>query len=157
MHRKAKVWIVDDDSSIRWVLERALTQAGIENESFPDADQLLARIVSEQPDVIISDIRMPGTDGLELLAKINDTYPELRSSGDAAFDGLKLIIEEGQNRGVFKQGDVEVLALAAWSGIHGLSMLLISGNLPEILGIPVELRSLTTAITTTLLEGLKAH
>jgi len=87
----------------------------------------------------------------------DDTYPELRSSGDAAFDGLKLMIEEGQNRGVFKQGDVEVLALAAWSGIHGLSMLLISGNLSEILGIPVELRSLTTAVTTTLLEGLKAH
>ena len=87
----------------------------------------------------------------------DDTYPELRLSGDAAFDGLKLMIEEGQNRGVFKQGDVEILALAAWSGIHGLSMLLISGNLPEILGIPVELRSLTTAVTTTLLEGLKAH
>ena len=87
----------------------------------------------------------------------DDTYPELRSSGDAAFNGLKLMIEEGQNRGVFKQGDVEVLALAAWSGIHGLSMLLISGNLSEILGIPVELRSLTNAITTTLLEGLKAH
>jgi len=87
----------------------------------------------------------------------DDTYPELRLSGDAAFDGLKLMIEEGQNCGVFKQGDVEILALAAWSGIHGLSMLLISGNLPEILGIPVELRSLTTAVTTTLLEGLKAH
>ncbi len=87
----------------------------------------------------------------------DDTYPELRLSGDAAIDGLKLMIEEGQNRGQFKQGDVEVLALAAWSGIHGLSMLLISGNLPEILNIPVEPHSLTTAVTTTLLEGLKAH
>ena len=42
MHRTAKVWVVDDDSSIRWVLERALNQAGIENESFADADLLLA-------------------------------------------------------------------------------------------------------------------
>ena len=77
MHRTAKVWVVDDDSSIRWVLERALNQANIDNESFSDGDQLLQRIKTEQPDVIISDIRMPGTDGLELLSLINDDYPEL--------------------------------------------------------------------------------
>lgn len=77
MHRHNKVWVVDDDSSIRWVLERALTQAGIDNESFGDADQLLQRIQTEQPDVIISDIRMPGTDGLELLSQINEKYPDL--------------------------------------------------------------------------------
>lgn len=86
----------------------------------------------------------------------DDTYPDLRASGDAAFDGLKVIIEEGQARGVFKQGDIEMLALSAWSGIHGLTLLLISGNLPEILTIPVDTRLLTTAITTNLLEGLKA-
>ena len=73
MQRQPKVWVADDDSSIRWVLERALNQAGIDNESFADADALLRQITSEQPDVIISDIRMPGTDGLQLLAKINDT------------------------------------------------------------------------------------
>ncbi|MEP5569763.1 MAG: nitrogen regulation protein NR(I) [Halioglobus sp.] len=77
MHSQAKVWVVDDDSSIRWVLERALKQAGINNESFSDADQLLKRIVSETPDVIISDIRMPGTDGLELLSQINASHPQL--------------------------------------------------------------------------------
>ncbi len=77
MHSQAKVWVADDDSSIRWVLERALNQAGIENRSFEDADQLLRQIAAEQPDVIISDIRMPGTDGLELLEKINTQYPDL--------------------------------------------------------------------------------
>lgn len=77
MPRPRTVWIADDDDSIRWVLEKTLTQAGIDNTSFVDADQLLQQIKSEVPDVIISDIRMPGTDGLALLAHINETYPEL--------------------------------------------------------------------------------
>lgn len=77
MYRQAKVWVVDDDSSIRWVLERTLTQAGIDNESFSDGDQLLRRLGTEQPDVIISDIRMPGIDGLELLSQIHTTLPDL--------------------------------------------------------------------------------
>jgi AcrR family transcriptional regulator len=85
----------------------------------------------------------------------DDTYPELRSSGDAAFDGLKTVIEEGQLSGVFKQGEVETLALAAWSAIHGLALLLIGGNLPEILSITVETRQVTDAVVTTILEGLK--
>ena len=86
----------------------------------------------------------------------DDTYPELRASGDMAFDGLKTLIEEGQNHGVFKQGDVEELALAVWSGIHGLSLLLIGGSLPDILSIPTDIRPLTTAVTSTMLDGLKA-
>ena len=77
MQTTAKVWIVDDDSSIRWVLERALNQAGIDNESFENGDLLLARIENEQPEVIISDIRMPGTDGLELLSRISEDFPDL--------------------------------------------------------------------------------
>ncbi len=77
MQHQANVWVVDDDRSIRWVLERTLNQAGIKNESFASGDALLARIDSEQPDVIISDIRMPGTDGLALLQRLHEEYPEL--------------------------------------------------------------------------------
>ncbi len=77
MKKPAKVWVVDDDSSIRWVLERALNQAGIDNESFESGDLLLDRMDRDQPDVIISDIRMPGIDGLELLEQLNQGYPTL--------------------------------------------------------------------------------
>ncbi len=87
----------------------------------------------------------------------DDTYPELKASGDMAFDGLKTIIEEGQACGIFKKGDLELLALSVWSGIHGLTLLLIGGSLPDILSVPVDTRLLTTAITTNLLEGLKAN
>ena len=86
---------------------------------------------------------------------LDDTYPEMKASSDSAFDGLKTIIEEGQARGVFKQGDVELLALAAWSGIHGLSLLLISGTLPELLSMSVDIRQLTSALTAAMLGGLR--
>ena len=72
-----RVWIVDDDSSIRWVLERALTQAGYGIESFNCADEVLQRIDNDAPDALISDIRMPGQDGLELLAILTDRHPEV--------------------------------------------------------------------------------
>ena len=90
------------------------------------------------------------------LLPCDDTYPDLKASGDTAFDGLKMVIEEGQSCGVFKKGDIELLALSAWSVIHGLTLLLISGTLPEILSIPVDIRKLTSAVTLTTLEGLKA-
>ena len=71
------VWIVDDDSSIRWVLERALSQAGYATESFEGAEGVLERVDYEAPDAVVSDIRMPGRDGLELLSILADRHPDL--------------------------------------------------------------------------------
>jgi two-component system nitrogen regulation response regulator GlnG len=71
------VWIIDDDRSIRWVLEKALNRADIETESFDSGNAALERLQHQKPSAIISDIRMPGIDGLELLSKINEQYPEL--------------------------------------------------------------------------------
>ena len=101
MQRHARVWVVDDDSSIRWVLERALSQAGIDNESFADGDQMLERIKAEQPDVIISDIRMPGIDGLDLLSRINQEYPELPVIITTAHSDLDSAVASYQ-RGAFE-------------------------------------------------------
>ena len=77
MAGKNLIWIVDDDRSIRWVLEKSLDKAGFESESFESGDSLLERLKSAQPDVIISDIRMPGIDGLEVLSQVQDAYPQI--------------------------------------------------------------------------------
>lgn len=72
-----EVWIVDDDRSIRWVLEKALERADMRISSFEDADSALLQLAKDVPDVIISDIRMPGTSGLNLLDEVKDQHPEL--------------------------------------------------------------------------------
>ena len=77
MSRSETVWIVDDDRSIRWVLEKALQQEGMTTQSFDSADGVMSRLARQQPDVIISDIRMPGASGLDLLAKIREQHPRL--------------------------------------------------------------------------------
>jgi len=77
MSGAACVWIVDDDRSIRWVLEKAVSGAGLETRVFESGDDLLRRIKHEQPDVIVSDIRMPGVDGLEMLAQLQQICPQV--------------------------------------------------------------------------------
>tara|TARA_R110000824_G_scaffold336_9_gene2268 strand:- start:62717 stop:64141 length:1425 start_codon:yes stop_codon:yes gene_type:complete len=77
MSDKGLVWIVDDDRSIRWVLEKSLEKAGFSFESFESGDTLLEKLANKQPDAIISDIRMPGTDGLEVLTQVGDDYPQI--------------------------------------------------------------------------------
>ncbi|MAF82562.1 MAG: nitrogen regulation protein NR(I) [Chromatiales bacterium] len=64
------VWIVDDDASIRWVLEKALHGDGIQTHSFDRADALLAAFAEQQPDVLLTDIRMPGMDGIEMMGHL---------------------------------------------------------------------------------------
>ena len=69
------LWIVDDDRSIRWVLEKAMTRAGIANASFASADEALAS--GQRPMAVLSDIRMPGTDGLDFLDVLRAQEPDL--------------------------------------------------------------------------------
>jgi len=70
-------WIVDDDQSIRWVLQRALDKAGMQTQVFSDAREMLKKFKHQKPSVIITDIRMPGMSGLELLEKIHQEQPNL--------------------------------------------------------------------------------
>ena len=77
MSQPANVWIIDDDRSIRWVLERALSQAGMQPRVFDSGDSIMMRLEHEQPDAIISDIRMPGVDGITLLAQIVELHQDV--------------------------------------------------------------------------------
>lgn len=71
------IWVVDDDRSIRWVLDKALKQADMEVETFESADGILKQLHKKIPDAIITDIRMPGMDGLALLKQIRTDHPGL--------------------------------------------------------------------------------
>ena len=143
--------------------------AGIATRGYDELARQMGNAVKAHPDDPVAQLQEAGHQYVQLALKCpqctqlmfsgilpcDDTYPGLKASGETAFDGLKAIIEEGQNRAQFRQGDVELLALSAWSCIHGLSLLLISGNLPEILSIPADIRILTHTVTANMLEGLK--
>ncbi len=72
-----RVWLVDDDASIRWVLERALRSDGILPQVFDAAEPVLAALASDTPDVLITDVRMTGRSGIELLKRVHATHPAL--------------------------------------------------------------------------------
>ncbi|MDA0149319.1 nitrogen regulation protein NR(I) [Vibrio sp. LaRot3] len=74
---KGYVWVVDDDSSIRWVIEKTLSSANIKCETFADAESVLLALERETPDVLVSDIRMPGISGMELLNQVHERSPDL--------------------------------------------------------------------------------
>ena len=71
------IWIIDDDSSIRWVLEKALKQANMHVNSFESADAALSALQQDIPDAIITDIRMPGTNGLDFLEHLGKQHPDI--------------------------------------------------------------------------------
>ena len=70
------VWIIDDDRSIRWVFEKALAREDIAFKVFASAQEALHALASSTPQVVVSDIRMPGESGLELLRKILKSLAE---------------------------------------------------------------------------------
>ena len=73
----SRVWVADDEKSIRWVLDKALSKEGMSVTCFESAEDLLAEMDSGQPDVVVSDIRMGGMDGLALLSQLREQHPDL--------------------------------------------------------------------------------
>lgn len=74
---KSDIWVIDDDRSIRWVLERALKKADLGVTLFESANNAMQALATTTPQVIITDVRMPGMDGFQFLEKVQTQYPEL--------------------------------------------------------------------------------
>ena len=72
-----KIWVADDDEAIRMVLEESLKSAGFLTSIFSNADSLIEQLKTDQPDLIITDIKMPGTHGYDLLKHINDNFDHI--------------------------------------------------------------------------------
>src|SRR5690606_9621743 len=94
------VWIVDDDQSIRWVLEKALERAGLSARSFSGGAEMLEALQESQPAVLVTDVRMPGMDGLSLLHKVKEEFPDLPVIVMTAFTDLSSTVEAFQ-KGAF--------------------------------------------------------
>ena len=141
MTNAQQIWIIDDDDSIRWVLQKALEQAGMEVTSFNKADGILDRLKQSQPDTIITDVRMPGMDGLTLLSALSESYPEIpviimtaHSDLDSAVSAFKGGAFEYLPK-PFDIDDAISLAQRACARRHeSTSEILAPQSLPEIIG-----------------------
>jgi len=105
-----QVWIVDDDSSIRWVMEKALSRAGLNCRAFEAGDEVLDALTLEEPMVVVSDIRMPGMDGITLLAKLKSQLPDLPiiiTTAHSDLDSAVSSYEEGAFEYLPKPFDIE--------------------------------------------------
>ncbi len=123
MTRVDNVWIIDDDKSIRWVVEKALQKAGIETRSFSAGQELINALRVDLPDALITDIRMPGMDGLELLDKVQLSHPALPVIVMTAHSDLESAVSAFHG-GAFeylpKPFDIkEVVSLAQRACLHG--------------------------------------
>ncbi|WP_175672265.1 nitrogen regulation protein NR(I) [Burkholderia ambifaria] len=98
------IWIVDDDQSIRWVLEKALARDSFATKSFANVRDALAALDHETPQVLVSDIRMPGGSGLELLQAVHERLPDLPVIIMTAFSDLDSAVA------AFQGGAFEYLA-----------------------------------------------
>ncbi len=135
------VWIVDDDRSIRWVLEKALAREGIPHQSFASAYEVLQALATSQPQVLVSDIRMPGESGLALLNTVKERYPHLPVIIMTAYSDLESAVAAFQG-GAFeylpKPFDVDhALALirrAANEAPAGAAPPAAASEAPEMLG-----------------------
>ena len=121
--RQLSVWVVDDDASVRWVLDRALNNEGMNTRTFESADSLFEALKAEQPDVLISDVRMPGTDGMEALRRLardGYSFPIIIITAHADLDSAVAAYQGGAFEYLPKPFDVDdAVALVRRAGRFG--------------------------------------
>jgi two-component system, NtrC family, nitrogen regulation response regulator GlnG len=135
------VWIIDDDRSIRWVFEKALTRENIAFKSFASAREAMAALEDEVPQVVVSDIRMPGESGLELLQQAKVRHPSLPVIIMTAYSDLESAVtafQGGAYEYLPKPFDVdhavELIRRAMDESVRQDSTGEVNESVPEILG-----------------------
>ena len=98
------IWIIDDDKSIRWVFEKALARTDLEFKTFSSVGEALNALEHEQPQVVVSDIRMPNGSGLDLLSEIKQKFPDIPVIIMTAYSDLESAVA------AFQGGAFEYLA-----------------------------------------------
>jgi len=99
-----RVWILDDDKSIRWVFEKALEKAGLDFKTFSNTNEAINQFNHDKPSVILSDIRMPGESGLVFLTKVKEKFPHIPIIIMTAYSDLDTAVAS------FKKGAFEYIA-----------------------------------------------
>ncbi len=135
------IWIVDDDASIRWVLEKALARENLATKSFSNARDAMSALEFETPQVLVSDIRMPGESGLDLLQTVKAKYPGLPVIIITAFSDLDSAVAAFQG-GAFEylakpfdiDKAVELIRRALEESLRETSVEAGPTDTPEILG-----------------------
>ena len=147
------VWLVDDDASIRWVMERALKQGGMRARAFEEAESALDALGSATPDVLITDIRMPGKSGLALLDEVRTNHPTLPVIVMTAHSDLDSAVAAYQG-GAFEylpkpfdiDTAVELVRRAAQQAQPAAEPTAEAGRIPELLGAAPAMQEVFRAI-----------
>ena len=147
------VWIVDDDPSIRFVLEKALAREQLESRSFTNPGEVVKALEADTPRVLISDIRMPGGSGIDLLSKVKDAHPALPVIVMTAYSDLDSAVSAFQG-GAFeylpKPFDVtravDLIRRALDESLRGASQADPPGEFPELLGQAPSMQEVFRAI-----------
>ena len=140
-HTMKPIWIVDDDASIRWVLEKALARENLATRSFANARDAMVALETETPQVLVSDIRMPGESGLTLLQEVKTRFPGLPVIIITAFSDLDSAVAAFQG-GAFEylakpfdiDKAVELIRRALEESLRETSVESAPADTPEILG-----------------------
>jgi two-component system nitrogen regulation response regulator GlnG len=147
------IWIVDDDESIRWVLEKALARENLTTRSFSNASDVMIALQSGTPQVLVSDIRMPGESGLELLQSVKQQHPGLPVIVMTAFSDLDSAVAAFQG-GAFEylakpfdlDKAVELIRRALEESLRESGSELATADNPEILGSAAAMQDVFRAI-----------
>jgi two-component system, NtrC family, nitrogen regulation response regulator GlnG len=147
------VWVIDDDRSIRWVFEKALAREGIPFKTFAQATEALDALSGGAPQVLVSDIRMPGTSGLDLLQNVKQRYPHLPVIIMTAYSDLESAVAAFQG-GAFEylpkpfdvDQAVELIRRALDESLREGEIEEAPGTSPEILGQAAAMQEVFRAI-----------